>query len=136
MTTSATTSVLRIRRVRSAACRWSKTAAGSRISRRNSRAAVLSAIAVGLSLQAAGLCPRQAAVLSSPFALALFGLLMALLAIAGDLAGSLLKRDAAVKDSSRMIPGLGGMLDILDSPLLAAPAAWLFWTRLATLAGG
>ncbi len=62
-----------------------------------------------------------------------FGVVMATFSIAGDLAGSLLKRDAAVKDSSQMIPGMGGVLDIFDSPLLAAPAAWFFWTRLAPL---
>lgn len=53
-----------------------------------------------------------------------FGLVLGLVGQVGDLAESMLKRDVAAKDSGRAIPGFGGLLDILDSPLFAVPAAW------------
>lgn len=57
----------------------------------------------------------------------IFGLLVGAAGMIGDLAESLLKRDAGRKDSSTWLPGFGGVLDILDSILLAAPVAWLCW---------
>lgn len=56
-----------------------------------------------------------------------YSLLIAVLGMIGDLAESLLKRDMQRKDSSRWLPGLGGVLDIIDSVLLAAPGAYLCW---------
>ena len=56
-----------------------------------------------------------------------YGLLMAGAGMIGDLAESLLKRDVGVKDSSTWLPGFGGVLDMVDSVLLAAPLAWLCW---------
>jgi phosphatidate cytidylyltransferase len=47
----------------------------------------------------------------------------------GDLAESLLKRDAGVKDSSSWMPGFGGVLDLLDSVLLAGPVAYLWFVN-------
>ncbi len=41
-----------------------------------------------------------------------------------DLCESLLKRSVQVKDSGAAVPQFGGVMDILDSPLLAAPVAW------------
>ena len=56
-----------------------------------------------------------------------FGLLVGAAGMVGDLAESMLKRDAGEKDSSHWFPGFGGVLDILDSVLLAAPVAWFCW---------
>lgn len=54
----------------------------------------------------------------------LFGAAFGLLGQLGDLVESMLKRDAAVKDASSSIPGFGGLLDVMDSPLATAPAAY------------
>ena len=56
-----------------------------------------------------------------------YGLLVGIAGMVGDLAESLLKRDAGRKDSSTWMPGFGGVLDVLDSVLLAAPVAYLCW---------
>lgn len=53
------------------------------------------------------------------------GFLVGIFGQLGDLAESLLKRDAGVKDSNK-IPGIGGMLDMIDSLLLTAPVVYLF----------
>jgi phosphatidate cytidylyltransferase len=57
----------------------------------------------------------------------LYGLLLAVIGVIGDLGESLLKRDMGRKDSSSWLPGLGGVLDILDSLLLAFPVAYGCW---------
>jgi len=56
-----------------------------------------------------------------------YGAILALAGMAGDLAESMLKRDMQRKDSSTWLPGLGGVLDILDAVLVAAPVGWLCW---------
>ena len=58
---------------------------------------------------------------------AVYGLLLGLLGVIGDLFESLIKRDLGQKDSSKLMPGLGGLLDILDSVLYAAPVALIAW---------
>jgi len=58
---------------------------------------------------------------------AIYGLAIVVSGIFGDLAESLLKRDANKKDSSRWLPGLGGVLDVLDSIVFAAPVSYLIW---------
>ncbi|HOI54805.1 MAG TPA: phosphatidate cytidylyltransferase [Phycisphaerae bacterium] len=56
--------------------------------------------------------------------LVVFALAVTPMAVLGDLAESLMKRAAGIKDSGSGIPGFGGVLDVLDSILLAAPAAY------------
>jgi len=65
-----------------------------------------------------------------------FGVLVGAAGMFGDLAESFLKRDAGVKDSSRWMPGFGGVLDIMDSILLAAPVAWACWQIGVVSSGG
>jgi phosphatidate cytidylyltransferase len=57
----------------------------------------------------------------------IFGLVFAFIGQMGDLAESMIKRDAEQKDSANKVPGFGGVLDIVDSPLVAAPLAYLFF---------
>ncbi|MDH4202378.1 MAG: phosphatidate cytidylyltransferase [Phycisphaerae bacterium] len=56
-----------------------------------------------------------------------FGAVFGVLGQMGDLAESMIKRDAASKNSSSSIPGFGGLLDVIDSPLATAPAAFAFF---------
>lgn len=61
----------------------------------------------------------------------IFGAVIGAIGQVGDLLESMMKRDAAVKDSGASIPGFGGILDVIDSPLLAAPFAYLLFSIFA-----
>lgn len=62
----------------------------------------------------------------------IIGLIMGGIGQLGDLLESLMKRDAEVKDSGSVIPGFGGILDVIDSPLLAAPFAYLLFSLFSS----
>ena len=56
----------------------------------------------------------------------LLGLLLPLISVVGDLAESVVKRDASIKDSGHSIPGIGGALDLIDSILFTAPVLYFY----------
>ena len=65
----------------------------------------------------------------------LFGTAVTIFSTWGDLVESLIKRSLNIKDSGRLIPGHGGILDRIDSLLLVVPAAFLFIIAAAIFYG-
>lgn len=74
------------------------------------------------------------ALISRPFLnlsyphLVFMGIFMGVLGQLGDLSESLIKRDCQVKDSGNILPGMGGILDEIDSLLFSAPAFYFYMT--------
>jgi phosphatidate cytidylyltransferase len=62
----------------------------------------------------------------------LLGLILSIGAVVGDLIESLFKREAGVKDSGKFFPGIGGILDLLDSLLFNAPLMYLYLRHVLT----
>lgn len=62
----------------------------------------------------------------------ILGLLLGGAAVIGDLIESIFKREAGVKDSGRYFPGIGGILDLLDSLLFNAPIMYLYLRHILT----
>jgi phosphatidate cytidylyltransferase len=86
-------------------------------------AAVLGAVAVvAIGAKLSNGLPAMPSLLAG-----LFGLTVGAVAMVGDLVESLIKRDCQQKDASDLVPGFGGVLDVMDSPLFSAPLAYLLW---------
>jgi phosphatidate cytidylyltransferase len=62
----------------------------------------------------------------------ILGILLSTSAVIGDLIESLFKREAGVKDSGHYFPGIGGILDLLDSLLFNAPLMYLYLRHVLT----
>jgi phosphatidate cytidylyltransferase len=60
----------------------------------------------------------------------LYGLLIGLAGLIGDLCESLIKRDLGKKDAASLFPGFGGLLDLIDSVMYAGPVAYVLWRVL------
>jgi phosphatidate cytidylyltransferase len=62
----------------------------------------------------------------------LLGVILGVAAVVGDLIESIFKREAGVKDSGHFFPGIGGILDLLDSLLFNAPIMYLYLRHILT----
>jgi phosphatidate cytidylyltransferase len=62
----------------------------------------------------------------------ILGIALSVCAVIGDLIESLFKREAGLKDSGRWFPGIGGILDLLDSLLFNAPIMYLYLRHVLT----
>ena len=60
----------------------------------------------------------------------LYGVILGVVGLIGDLAESLFKRDVGKKDAAALMPGFGGLLDLLDSILYTGPVAYVLWWLL------
>ncbi len=62
----------------------------------------------------------------------ILGVILSAAAVIGDLIESLFKREAGLKDSGQLFPGIGGILDLLDSLLFNAPLMYLYLRHVLT----
>ena len=90
------------------------------------RMAQLTVIAMAVSI-----VPAVKATMTTTHAVIL-GILLSTSAVVGDLIESIFKREAGVKDSGSFFPGIGGILDLLDSLLFNAPLMYLYLRHVLT----
>ena len=88
-------------------------------------------VSVGVSLLFAQLAGGHLVGMRPVHAVAL-GLMLGSAAVVGDLIESIFKREAGVKDSGGFFPGIGGILDLLDSLLFNAPLMYLYLRHILT----
>jgi phosphatidate cytidylyltransferase len=62
---------------------------------------------------------------NSPLPAAVYGLVLGVASVWGDLTASLIKRSCGAKDSGAVVPGYGGVIDVIDSLVVAGPAAYI-----------
>ncbi len=86
--------------------------------------------ALGGALGAWAISSMTAGEMPAPVWGAVAGAFLGAIGQAGDLVASLFKRDAGLKDSSNVLPGFGGVLDVVDSPLLVGPFAY-WWLAIS-----
>src|ERR1043166_7656410 len=68
----------------------------------------------------------------NPMHAIVLGIVLGIGAVVGDLIESIFKREAEVKDSGKFLPGIGGILDLLDSLLFNAPIMYLYLRHVLT----
>jgi phosphatidate cytidylyltransferase len=88
-------------------------------------------VSTGASLVFAHLAQKKMPEMN-PLHAVVLGVVLSSTAVVGDLIESLFKREAGVKDSGRFFPGIGGMLDLLDSLLFNAPIMYLYLRHVLT----
>lgn len=98
---------------------------------------IVASVLFAFAAYVVGRHPRIDALPEIPwYSVLLFGGLIGLAALVGDLMESLIKRDCRRKDASDSIPGFGGILDVVDSVFFSAPVAYLLlsaWQGISKL---
>jgi len=77
------------------------------------------------------LMPDKLAMLGGWLQVGVLGLVLALLAVVGDLAESILKRSVNAKDSGGLLPGIGGAMDLIDSLCFTLPVLYFYLKWMA-----